>query len=465
MKPNAVILLAMVAIGVLPATSLAAGGSYSQIVCFNPDTGEGVGVPAEIAHHGGEPFPTLHMDCSGAVSTNKGIVMTAAPSSPASGDAGELAYAAPPGVLIESGLMYRVLEAPDSGDHGLTMAQHGGASLNFNGAVIAEVFDWHNGTFVDTGTNNIPWAVENRVSLAIDGPKAHWRYTGVCDKDSGCEVTDASPVSLRIFGGRLSLRDNSVPNVSEVGGSLVANDVSAGTQSVDFSATDSGSGLYLAKVQIDGVLRSTAVVDSNGGRCRDADASNADPYEFSSAAPCKEAASMSIAVDTRQLAEGSHTLRIEVEDAAGNPATVVDRMIAVRNLLAPSILSTLTPIAAVQTIGGVAGPSTAAGRYSLSFWLNRKRVRNGQTLRYSGKLDGLHSGRKFVEIQVRSGRRWQVVCSVQTDDTGRFGCRHRFRRTYVRTRYVFRARVRGQAGLSFNILASTSKSAIVRPKR
>ncbi|MBI5104910.1 MAG: hypothetical protein HZB46_07980 [Solirubrobacterales bacterium] len=100
---------------------------------------------------------------------------------------------------------------------------------------------------------------------------------------------------------------------------------------------------------------------------------------------------------------------------------------------------------------------------SVSFRLSRSKLRNGQTLRYLGRIHGPRTGHRFVEVVVRSGSRWQVVCSVRTDTKGSFGCAHRFRRTYRGTTYTFRARVRKQTGMPYEPGLSGLRKARVRP--
>ena len=99
----------------------------------------------------------------------------------------------------------------------------------------------------------------------------------------------------------------------------------------------------------------------------------------------------------------------------------------------------------------------------LSFRLSRSKLRNRQTLRYLGRVQGPRTGHRFAEVQVRNGKRWIVVCSVRTDARGSFGCAHRFTRTFKRTRYRFRARVRRQTGLPYEPSASASRWITVRP--
>ena len=66
------------------------------------------------------------------------------------------------------------------------------------------------------------------------------------------------------------------------------------------------------------------------------------------------------------------------------------------------------------------------------------------------------SARKVVELQVRKGRGWMTFRSTRLRN-GRFSESYRFTRTRGRQRYVFRARVREEAGFPF--LTGVSKSA------
>jgi hypothetical protein len=85
----------------------------------------------------------------------------------------------------------------------------------------------------------------------------------------------------------------------------------------------------------------------------------------------------------------------------------------------------------------------------LSFGLSAARLHNGQILRYGGRLAGPMSARKFVEIRVKKGSRWELVGVARTDSRGMFMWRYRFRRTFRPTTYAFRAAVRRQDGLPY----------------
>jgi hypothetical protein len=395
-----------------------------------------------------------------------------------------------------------------------------------------------------------------------------------CAGSNGRTCPSPEPSDLRIHAASFTLRDNASPAVSNVGGSLASSGDHSGVESLSFSATDTGAGVYRAIVEVDGSRHSSSIVDRNDGRCTDAVPATADPYEFQHRVPCKEQAGDTVSLDTRELRDGVHDLLVRVEDASGNsspvfgPARIMvangatrtpsrDGSSAVTSIPATSTTSTPTlngigggagarlivlqrgsrsntmrmrygsrvtlarklvdrhrrPIAGAvvdvltQTrIGGArlvrqgtvttgrdgvfryvppAGPSrlvrfayrahledtdysettdvrlSVKGRVTLR--LSRSRLRNGQTLTYAGKLSGPHTGRRLVEVKVRSGSRWRVVCVARTDSKGAYRCQHRFTRTLRPYTYTFRTDVRRQVGMPYEPTTSGLRRASVRP--
>jgi hypothetical protein len=95
--------------------------------------------------------------------------------------------------------------------------------------------------------------------------------------------------------------------------------------------------------------------------------------------------------------------------------------------------------------------------------LSRKHLRNGQTLRYRGRIHGAYAKGRLAEVQVRVQDRWRVVCVTRARSAGRFGCSYRFRRTFVPARYTFRAVVRQQAGFPYEPGTSPTRHVRVSP--
>jgi hypothetical protein len=95
--------------------------------------------------------------------------------------------------------------------------------------------------------------------------------------------------------------------------------------------------------------------------------------------------------------------------------------------------------------------------------LSKRNLRNGQTLRYRGRIAGPNTTGGLAEIRVRGHGRWITVCVARVRSAGRFGCAYRFRSTYRPTAYVFRAVVRRQGGLPYEPGHSGTVVARVHP--
>jgi hypothetical protein len=98
----------------------------------------------------------------------------------------------------------------------------------------------------------------------------------------------------------------------------------------------------------------------------------------------------------------------------------------------------------------------------ISMRTSHSRLRNGRTLRYSGRVFGERRARPLVQIQVRNRGRWVNVCVVRARSNGAYSCRYRFRRTFRPTSYAFRALVRAQDGLPYETAASATRAVRVR---
>lgn len=101
---------------------------------------------------------------------------------------------------------------------------------------------------------------------------------------------------------------------------------------------------------------------------------------------------------------------------------------------------------------------------ALDLRVDRKRLRNGQTVTFSGPLMTLPTppGGKLIEMQVRLPGRWETFRTVRSDDAGRWSARYRFRRTSGVQHYRFRARLPEEGNYPFTV--GVSQVATVRVK-
>jgi hypothetical protein len=156
--------------------------------------------------------------------------------------------------------------------------------------------------------------------------------TAACGGTSGWSCADrnsATPMAdLRVHAMEATLEDATDPVPAGAGGTLTRSGAHKGVQSITFNATDTGAGIYRGIVEIKRAGEASfspiysQVIDSNGGKCADAGATAVSIYEFLYRVPCKLSTGAQVDFDTTTVVDGIHEVRVKVEDAAGNQATV-----------------------------------------------------------------------------------------------------------------------------------------------
>jgi hypothetical protein len=94
---------------------------------------------------------------------------------------------------------------------------------------------------------------------------------------------------------------------------------------------------------------------------------------------------------------------------------------------------------------------------------DRKRVRNGQTVRFRGHVAQAGTARTRVTLQAWARGKWMPFRTVALRN-GRFSARYRFSGTYATARYRFRAVIRNDPGFVFAAGSSPAVEVVVRPK-
>jgi hypothetical protein len=313
-----------------------------------------------------------------------------------------------------------------------------------------------------------------------------------------------------MYRAAIVLQDDTDPVFTSLpSGSLTAGGTLAGPHSVSFAATDTGSGLHEAVIEVDG--RAVAVQRLG---CS---------MPFTATVPCKKAASGTVTLDTASLPDGAHSVRVLVWDATrSNSAVLGPFAITTANSPttcgpAPSAAVTLatrrrtisyggrmvvrgqvpgaaegTPVRVISRVARANAPNRltrspittdANGRFSyrvprgpsrtLYFGVRgandptyqcsaglvvsvrarvtlsaTRSVRAGRSVRLRGRLRGgyVPAGGKLVELQAFDGGAWRSVRTVRTNSRGAFRYAYRFSRGAARKRYPFRAVVRRDEG-------------------
>ena len=83
--------------------------------------------------------------------------------------------------------------------------------------------------------------------------------------------------------------------------------------------------------------------------------------------------------------------------------------------------------------------------------MNRRLVRNGQAVRFSGRVASrpLPANGKLIEMQAHFRGRWRTFSTVRTDSAGFWHFPYRFGATLGRVVYRFRALLPAEGGYPF----------------
>ena len=98
--------------------------------------------------------------------------------------------------------------------------------------------------------------------------------------------------------------------------------------------------------------------------------------------------------------------------------------------------------------------------------LRPRKVRNGQRIVFRGQLKGgpaRKGTRVTIDVLVPDARRRVPIGNVKADAKGRFRFAYRFRRTLVKARYRFQARLVAQPGYPYRGATSRRVSVLVSP--
>lgn len=188
------------------------------------------------------------------------------------------------------------------------------------------------------GLSNGPPGSENLVGEHQLGPDTTELRVGLaCGSVPGDPCVAASGVPLLIRGMEVTLSESIPPVVSSPSGALLEGGVQSGIRGFTYSASDPESGLSEIDVLLDDTVVATDDVTS---RC-----------SYSDFTVCPASRDATLQVDTRLVANGSHTLTLRVRDAAGNERLVHGmRPVVVAN--APNAGTSAAPFTVVAKFNG-----------------------------------------------------------------------------------------------------------------
>ena len=424
---------------VTPSLALApdGGGNYTQILCANPATGEGLGLsgmPEGLSNPASIDLwqvTAAAVDCgTGRITSGQGVAMGVGQGNTyAQGTWSALLYQAPANATINGGTIYRAerAEGPDEGFMGII--QQGGEynvlySLPRN---CCDQGDWFVGNVAVRGTFATPFSPENVVNLTISPDGGHWDINATCDpngnNNSSCTLASGQ-WEYRVFGGEISLNASHDPQASNISGPLVTESPLRSTESMTFSATDEGPGLAYVKLLVDGDVVQSQIIDTNGGHC--IPVPGHDAYTWAYEVPCRTSVGgRTYSLNTALLPNGLHHVQVIIEDAAGNQSEVLNRMVATENAGVGSLGALPGPGSSALLAGGPNGSNaseSAVLRLGVPQAISRSFAR--RALRLPGRLLDTHgqpiSGATLEVVQQIPGSSRRVVAHARTGADGSF---------------------------------------------
>lgn len=220
-----------------------------------------------------------------------------------------------------------------------------------------------------------------------------------------------------LYAADLTLEQAATPTAANVGGEVATAPTLTGRSDLTFDAADPGAGVYEAVFSVDGQTVQSTVLDENGGRCRNVGQTMDGTLAFLYLEPCPGSVGADVAFDTSSVANGIHHLVVNVVDAAGNTAPVLDRVVSIYNPPAP----------------GVPGPpnganASAHATLAVGWSGHRKtalRTGYGRGARVAGRLTapgGMAISGAVIEVEpsAATGGRRIAAITARTGRDGRF---------------------------------------------
>ena len=337
-------------------------------------------------------------------------------------------------------------------------------------------------------------------------------------------------VHTYFHGFSFTIEDDTPPELTALGGDLLAGGVRRGVETIEFSGSDAQGGIAGATIRVNGVVvadpRSACPGWSGTGPAR-------------SFRPCPAGEDFSIQANTEigPWANGENSVEVCVQDLAFVAATALrdceTRTVSVDNSCPSSGGTEATSLdAGLQTGNGpvrsairvpssrpatvrgtVAGPGSVAGstvclyeqvdlpgdgrelvdtarvrsdgRFALAVdpgpsrlfdvvyryndrvaekkrlyldsvvvptfkIVGQRKLRNGQNVRFRGRLPGPNADGRGISLQARAGRKWRTFKQVRATSDGTFRGIYRFTQTVGLAEYTFRARVKKQGNYPYS---------------
>ncbi|MGB0872107.1 MAG: hypothetical protein ACPGYP_03110 [Solirubrobacterales bacterium] len=212
--------------------------------------------------------------------------------------------------------------------------------------------------------------------------------------------------SAYVHAAEFTLVDDDAPQVAGVRGDIAHSTGLTGIAEIAFHASDAGSGVHRAVIEVDGVEVVSGTPNPYSGRCvRVGLAGTVNDFYFRQ--PCPREQPVEMSLSTGSLADGPHIVRVRVLDAAGNSTTV----------FGPKSLSVMNTVAPIRPFESARFDPDQPSRQSTNY--GRRKTLSGRLL--NANAAPLPNAALVVHEKVaRAGAPRRRVATLVTDDLGRY---------------------------------------------
>lgn len=394
----------LVVCGALAIVPMAHAAQYTVYGCQTPSGAKAPmsGWSANLDGQVGNKLEYWDYNCP----ANVFMFMTPKDSHPNGAFANET-FQAPPGTSIDGYTFWRAVAlVPSDGYYYQAFQYTSGAWSQTDGCSGPG----HCGTYGDPHNPTDP--VNHFTKHTPPGTTAV-RLNLACGKSGGCPAVGSSADTVWLYRTAVALEDDSVPQfASAPSGPLVSGGVLTGTEPVSIGATDAGSGVYQVEFEVDGTVVQAQTLDDSNGSCQ---------KPFTAVVPCPTSASGTVDFNTAALADGTHSLRVLVTDAAGN--TTAWGPVTITTVNSPCMP---TPAASGETMTAAMTHKLKHKRSrsvrNLTIWHSQRPVVHGRLVDAAGAP--VPNASVCVDARTNvSGAALRRVATIATNAQGRFSYR------------------------------------------
>ncbi len=396
------LLLAAVTFGALGVPG-ARAGSWILLSCSLPD-----GTPAPTDGWSGGSTGQVGPNSGDANTCASGgaleaLVSGASPQSPYAGP--DWVFTAPAGSAITGGTLTATLSAP----HG--QAWLGTPALTYDSADVLANCQYNLACGV-SGTLEGSFPIVHAAGAHLFAAAvcvAPVQGAGECPADGGLDA------AVSVHGAQIALANSSTPTGQDFAGGLLGG-AARGSQDLAFTAADpEGPGVYRVAIRLDTSTLYGGTPDLNGGECATS-GEREGALMFTSAQPCRQSETVDQPLDTTAFADGPHTLKVTVTDAAGNASVVLDTTITTDNApaeTAPPSVPALTPVTGLtlEADPGAWIAPAGAGPVSYAYRWQACQSITGPCVDVPGA-----TGQSFTPSAAQAGRPLRVLVSASDRD-------------------------------------------------